>query len=235
MQKFSSAQTMAGQAVEEIAGQSEVANSALREALEAASLLSPMPQANADEALAAASAPAAPEASTAAKSPGAPANSGAATPQTSTPPTTTAPPAEMGTKFTPESAATTAQMMAGPTAEAAVAPPEQHAQGKPPQAPPTAPNGKANNQPGTPGPGSQTMQQTPAEPTGATSQSGDAARASTTTKRASDTNLGQQTFREEPWVAKLPPSLRDAIRAQSQRPPPRAYEERLRRYFENLE
>jgi hypothetical protein len=53
--------------------------------------------------------------------------------------------------------------------------------------------------------------------------------------RSAETHPGQRTFREEPWVAKLPPELRQAIRAQSQRRPPRAYEERLRRYFENID
>ncbi|HEY5311163.1 MAG TPA: hypothetical protein VIK18_01545, partial [Pirellulales bacterium] len=52
---------------------------------------------------------------------------------------------------------------------------------------------------------------------------------------ADDVRPGQRTFREEPWVAKLPPELRQAIRAQSQRRPPAAYEERLRRYFENID
>lgn len=50
-----------------------------------------------------------------------------------------------------------------------------------------------------------------------------------------DARSGERNFREEPWVAKLPPELRAAIRAQSQRRPPAAYEERLRRYFENVE
>jgi hypothetical protein len=36
-------------------------------------------------------------------------------------------------------------------------------------------------------------------------------------------------------MAKLPPELRQAIRAQSQRAPPRGYESRLKRYFENVD
>ena len=52
---------------------------------------------------------------------------------------------------------------------------------------------------------------------------------------SADSKLGERTFHEEPWVAKLPPELRQAIRAQSQRPPPRGYEGRLRRYFENVD
>jgi len=42
-------------------------------------------------------------------------------------------------------------------------------------------------------------------------------------------------FKEEPWVAKLPPELRKAMRAKSQRRAPRGYEERLQRYFENVD
>jgi len=41
--------------------------------------------------------------------------------------------------------------------------------------------------------------------------------------------------REEAWFAKLPPEVRAAIRANSQRRPPRGYEERLQRYFKNLD
>ena len=40
---------------------------------------------------------------------------------------------------------------------------------------------------------------------------------------------------EEPWIMDLPPELRSAIRANSQRRPPRGYEERLERYFKNID
>jgi hypothetical protein len=56
-----------------------------------------------------------------------------------------------------------------------------------------------------------------------------------------DTDLAHQAeadakkFKEEPWVAKLPPELRKAMRAKSQRRAPRGYEERLQRYFENVD
>ena len=40
---------------------------------------------------------------------------------------------------------------------------------------------------------------------------------------------------EEPWIAKLPPEIRAAIRANSQRRPPRGYEERLQRYYKSIE
>ena len=40
---------------------------------------------------------------------------------------------------------------------------------------------------------------------------------------------------DEAWMAKLPPELRNAIRAEAQRPAPRGYEERLRNYFKNVD
>jgi len=40
---------------------------------------------------------------------------------------------------------------------------------------------------------------------------------------------------EKPWMAELPPEVRDALRVNSARRPPRGYEEILRRYFKNLD
>ena len=48
-----------------------------------------------------------------------------------------------------------------------------------------------------------------------------------------DADLRSQTFQDEPWFARLPPTLRQAIQAQARRRAPRGYEERLRRYFES--
>jgi len=50
-----------------------------------------------------------------------------------------------------------------------------------------------------------------------------------------DANLKEESFEREPWFAKLPPELRKAIKARAQNRPPRGYEERLRRYFENID
>ncbi|MCO6456022.1 MAG: hypothetical protein J5I93_12050, partial [Pirellulaceae bacterium] len=47
--------------------------------------------------------------------------------------------------------------------------------------------------------------------------------------------VDQRRFADDPWFARLPPSLRDAIRSRSRRAPPRGYEERLRRYFESID
>jgi len=45
----------------------------------------------------------------------------------------------------------------------------------------------------------------------------------------------EPTFIEKPWFAKLPPELRNAIRSNAQRRPPRGYEEWLKRYFESVD
>jgi len=48
-------------------------------------------------------------------------------------------------------------------------------------------------------------------------------------------DIENRRFDQAAWFAKLPPELRNAIQASSRRRAPRAYEERLRRYFESLE
>jgi hypothetical protein len=50
-----------------------------------------------------------------------------------------------------------------------------------------------------------------------------------------DADAARQRETEEPWLARLPPEVRAAIRANAQRRPPRGYEERLQRYFKNLD
>ncbi len=45
----------------------------------------------------------------------------------------------------------------------------------------------------------------------------------------------QRQFIEEPWMLQLPSEVRAAIRANSQRRAPRGYEERLQRYFKNID
>jgi hypothetical protein len=55
-------------------------------------------------------------------------------------------------------------------------------------------------------------------------------------KNGADATLAARTPEaEEPWMAKLPAELRNAIRAEAQRPAPRGYEERLRNYFKNID
>jgi hypothetical protein len=50
-----------------------------------------------------------------------------------------------------------------------------------------------------------------------------------------DSDATKQKYKEEPWFAKLPPSLRTAIGAKSRNKAPRGYEERLKRYFESID
>jgi len=50
-----------------------------------------------------------------------------------------------------------------------------------------------------------------------------------------DADAARRREMEEAWFAKLPPEVRAAIRANSQRRPPRGYEDRLQRYFKNLD
>ena len=47
------------------------------------------------------------------------------------------------------------------------------------------------------------------------------------------TDPAARKFQEEPWFAKLPPSLQKAIQSKSRGNAPRGYEERLKRYFES--
>jgi hypothetical protein len=52
---------------------------------------------------------------------------------------------------------------------------------------------------------------------------------------SSQSNPEQRLVREESWVAKLPPELRQAMRARAQQRAPKGYEERLDRYFKSLD
>ena len=47
--------------------------------------------------------------------------------------------------------------------------------------------------------------------------------------------LAERSYLDDPWFAKLPPELRSAIRNNANRRPPRGYEDRLQRYFENMD
>ena len=53
--------------------------------------------------------------------------------------------------------------------------------------------------------------------------------------KAHDTDAAKQKSKEDAWIAKLPPEARNALRAKSHRPAPRVYEDRLKKYFENIQ
>jgi len=50
-----------------------------------------------------------------------------------------------------------------------------------------------------------------------------------------DSTQAKLKFEDEPWFAKLPPSLRASIQSKARGKAPRGYEERLRRYFESVD
>jgi hypothetical protein len=58
-------------------------------------------------------------------------------------------------------------------------------------------------------------------------------RAGTAAGRAAQ--AAEHRMSDDPWFARLPPEVRSAIRANAQRPAPRGYEDRLQRYFQNVE
>ncbi|HEX4129434.1 MAG TPA: hypothetical protein VHZ24_05280 [Pirellulales bacterium] len=176
LEAFAVGQAQIGRAVQEMTGQRELANEALRRALDDASRM---------------------------MAAGEPNEAGRA----------------MGSQFFPASPEATARMMAGPEMMTRLAA-SQPAQG-------------ANQSPGSSSPTSAEQASATAPRPSATGESGNTAKLSPgDAPRGGDARQAQRTFGEEPWVAKLPPGLRQAIQAQARRPAPAAYEERLRRYFE---
>jgi hypothetical protein len=53
--------------------------------------------------------------------------------------------------------------------------------------------------------------------------------------RTGDAANATDALEKEGWFAKLPPEMRQAIRAKSRRRAPRGYEEKLDRYFQNID
>ncbi|RCS54223.1 hypothetical protein DTL42_03490 [Bremerella cremea] len=52
---------------------------------------------------------------------------------------------------------------------------------------------------------------------------------------SNSSNPAARSFEQEPWFTKLPPGVQQSIRASVRRSPPPGYEERLRRYFEQVD
>lgn len=233
MDNFSQAAQVTGQAAQEVSGQNTIANPALAMALDKASAL-PVPTPDG-------AAPQQPPTAAAPAPAGDPQTGAAPPPMTQPGQAPDQPLPQMGKGMTPSSPEATAQMMAGPQALRQMAQLQQSsAPPKPGSAPGQMPNIAAapNATAGQPGPSDQAsnkpqeLQNSPSQNPRDSSQPfvGNAAR------NAADVALaGNGEHREQPWVAKLPAELRQAIRAEAQRPAPRGYEERLRNYFKNID
>jgi hypothetical protein len=157
-------------------------------------------------------------------------------------------PSTMGTGFVPQSPQVTAQQVAGAQALSQAAQALAQAAGQP-----GAPGSPQPGQ-GQPAPGQTAQTPTPGAPS-STSNTGGAAVAGSQTQNqetpegplslqtaaqadsraadsAEDSAAAARRFAEDPWFARLPPSLRSAMQSKVRRAPPRGYEELLRRYFE---
>jgi hypothetical protein len=236
MESFSQNAQVTGQAAQEVSGQNEIANPALAMALDKASGL-PIPAMPGEMAQ-----PGAAQSSQAPSAqPQSPQGNGAAAPP---PPTSNAAgmqPSQMGKGFTPNSAETTAQMMAGSQAMKQMT---QLAQGETPPKPGSAPGQMPNvaaapqaqaGQPGQSTQASNSPQEQQNRPSQNARESGQPF-VNNAAKNATDASLtARMPAADEPWMAKLPAELRNAIRAEAQRPAPRGYEERLRNYFKNID
>jgi hypothetical protein len=186
--QFAQAQTTTGEAAEEVSAQSEVANEALRKALETAENLGDL----------------------------------AATPLPADPATsdeTLEPKSTFGTGFVPESPAETAQRIAGPEAQKELAALLENDDAA------AAANFETAVQ--------QSKQGAPDATAPATTPAQQASRSGS--EKSSDVPAGKQDLKNQPWFARLPPDVQKAIRSSSERPAPRGYEDRLRKYFENTD
>lgn len=218
-EEFAAAQEAAGATAAALAGQNELANVPLRDGLERASQLETGPAAAKPEEQA----------------------------RESASPSTNDPPAPLGTGFVPESSEFTAEMIAGSEAEAAaeklLGPAAARGTKGEAMAESTSPAGKPEAHPGesvspaTKKPDrSQAARQGeaksdgPLEPMDRVDKNADVAGT-----RAGDADQAAKSVEQESWFAKLPPEMRQAIRAKSQRRAPRGYEEKLDRYFRNID
>jgi hypothetical protein len=238
MESFSQNAQVTGQAAQEVSGQNQIANPALAMALEKASGL-PTP----------AMPEGAPQSPAGEAAPGEPAGAqqapGAGAPPPPTRPAENAtglqPPGQMGKGFTPNSPETTAKMMAGPQAMQQMT---QLAQGSTPPKPGSAPGQMPNTaaapqanagQPGQSTQASNSPQEQQNRPSQQARDSGQPFVNNSARIAADTTVAARMPAADEPWMAKLPAELRNAIRAEAQRPAPRGYEERLRNYFKNID
>ena len=164
-------------------------------------------------------------------------------------------PAGLGTGFVPQSPQLTAQMMAGAQAQLAA---QQAMAQAPPQGQPTGQPAQPG-QPSQPAPTqAQEGQPTPAQPSNSSQLAKKDGQATTNQKvkdgpvqkqpeatdagdsksskgREKEESVLARQLKDEAWFAKLPPELRKSIRAGAGQKPPRAYEDRLKKYFESVD
>jgi hypothetical protein len=153
---------------------------------------------------------------------------------------------ELGTGFVPNSPEVTAEQIAGAEALAQAA--QALAQGKAQSQTPgeAQVNGQAATGEPKPGPSSAMASDggvsiggdspdNQLAPSESLQLQPDAQGDSRTANSDQDAEMKTLRFKEEPWFAKLPPTLREAIHARARRRAPRGYEERMRRYFESID
>jgi hypothetical protein len=155
-------------------------------------------------------------------------------------PSTNDPPAPLGTGFVPESSEATAERIAGSEAEAAAEKLLGPAAARGSKGEAMAETSGRETQPGAPESKKPDRSQAarqgeaksdgPLEPMDRVDKNADVAGT-----RAGDADQAAKSFEQESWFAKLPPEMRQAIRAKSQRRAPRGYEEKLDRYFRNID
>lgn len=239
-QQFAAAQRGTGQGAEAISGQSEIINPPLREALDLASLL-PAPEVTPESG---AAMPGASPGGDGGRS-GRESDSGDDPPGDEPGDTPARTDPGLGTKFVPSSPDVTAAMIAGNQAlqrAAALDPSGSRArpgQGQTGTGQPSAAAGQSESADGEPDPNLPTdapgdSQTAPGESAAGKPLQGLSDQTAGAEKREAAAQA-KRPVRDEPWLLRLPPELRQAIRARAQRPAPRSYEDRLQRYFESLD
>ena len=160
-------------------------------------------------------------------------------------------PTNLGTGFVPNSPQLTAEMMAGSKAQRAAQkalgqqlPASQQSQDK---KMPTAQDADVDQGQPIEGEQAKSSKLTKKEGSATTNQKvkdgaieklpegTDSMAKSSNKGREKEDNVSARQLKEEAWFAKLPPELRKSIRAGTGQKPPRAYEERLKNYFQSVD
>lgn len=264
-QQFADSQRATGQGAVELSGQTEVANQPLREALELASKLPaidlgtgmlpeamqpdgqllPTDVAADGQPIPEDAQPTNDDAANAAEAPGETTATGK--PRSGKP----SQPKALGTGFVPNSPQLTAEMMAGSKAQQAaqkmlsqqLAKSQKMAEGQKaaklandaekgePIASDHADSSKLTKKDGS----ATTNQKVKDGSLEKLPEGTDAMSKSSSKSREKEDGVAPRQVKEEAWFAKLPPELRKSIRAGAGQKPPRAYEERLKNYFQSVD